>query len=894
MRVSSRTGVHAASRLALAIHLGAAGLLLYAGLAHAAPSAAVAGAEQPSRLMFDIPAQALDSAVLAFAEQAGLQVLFDSQRLKGLHSSPLKGSYSVQEGLARLLGNAPVEYRFTGDSQVTLNRVAAEHQGALALATTTVSGNLEGRKSDWVYSAPRSVSVVSREQIDRNPPRHAADMLEETSGVYSAVSQQDPGLSVNIRGIQDYGRVNMSVDGMRQNYQQSGHQQRNGTLYVDPELLSEVVIEKGATSSMGGAGVIGGIANFRTLEARDLIKPGEEIGGRIRLTSGLGGRSNGTHFIGSSAFAIGTEVWDMLVAASERHLGDYDPGTRGSIGELRTGGWRDPSINDRVKNSPVAYSGSVMRSRLAKLGLNLPQDQRLQFSYLTTQVSYDDANMLNTEKDQLWEKLGSSDVRSQNFALDYSYTPDNPLVDFKAKLYYVDNRNDQSTLQRGITPGYSITYQTDTYGAQAQNTSTFALGELSTLKANYGLEFFYDKVRPDSSQPLASGSAVNAPASEGMTPKGDRALGSLFARLDYDYDGWLNLNAGLRYDRYRLRGDTGINTRTFILGTTRQTTVPVNYDVDTEEGRFSPTFGLSIKPGVEWLQLFASYGKGWRPPAITETLITGRPHGGGAESMYPNPFLRPERSTTWEAGVNVFKENLWFDDDRLGIKVAYFDTRVEDFIFMNMGMQPPGYGMAGIGNSAYVNNLQDTRFKGVEYQLDYDAGRAYGQLAYTHMIGSNDFCSKTAWLGGVTQTVKNSTAGRAPVVGMRPDEQANSASHCSAILGSAEHMPMDRGTLTLGARFFERKLDIGARARYSAGYSEGGSNTRTTTSVYPADWKSYTVYDLYGSYRATEELTLRLAMENVTDRAYLVPMGDVLAFTLGRGRTLQGTLEYQF
>ncbi|OLF52111.1 TonB-dependent receptor [Pseudomonas chlororaphis] len=895
MSSSSRTGVHAASRLALAIHLGAAGLLLAAGPVHAAQAGAVTSAQAAqNHLMFDIPAQALDSAVLAFAEQAGLQVLFDSQRLKGLRSSPLKGSYNVQEGLARLLGNAPVEYRFTGDSQVTLNRVAAEHEGALALATTTVTGNLEARKNDWVYSAPRSVSVVGREQLDRNPPRHAADMLEEVSGVYSAVSQQDPGLSVNIRGLQDYGRVNMAVDGMRQNYQQSGHQQRNGTLYVDPELLSEVVIEKGATSGMGGAGVIGGIANFRTLEARDLIKPGEEMGGRVRVTSGLGGRSNGTHFIGSSAFAVGTEVWDMLIAASERHLGDYDPGTRGSIGELRTGGWRDPSINDRVKHSPVAYSGSVMRSRLAKLGLNLPQDQRLQLSYLTTQVSYDDANMLNTENDQLWEKLGSSDVRSQNFALDYSYIPDNPLVDFKAKLYYVDNRNDQDTLQRGITPGYSITYQTDTYGAQAQNTSTFGLGEVSTLKANYGLEFFYDKVRPDSSQPVPLGSAVNAPASEGMTPKGDRALGSLFARLDYDYDGWLNLNAGLRYDRYRLRGDTGINTRTFILGTTRQTTVPVNYDVDTEEGRFSPTFGLSIKPGVDWFQLFTSYGKGWRPPAVTETLITGRPHGGGAESMYPNPFLRPERSTTWEAGVNVFKENLWFNDDRLGIKVAYFDTRVEDFIFMNMGVQPPGYGMAGIGNSAYVNNLQDTRFKGVEYQLDYDAGRAYGQLAYTHMIGSNDFCSKTAWLGGVTQTVKNSTAGRAPVVGMRPDEQANNASHCSAILGSAEHMPMDRGTLTLGARFFERKLDIGARARYSAGYSEGGSNNQPISSVYPADWKSYTVYDLYGSYRATDELTLRLAMENVTDRAYLVPMGDVLAFTLGRGRTVQGTLEYQF
>lgn len=563
------------SRLALAIHVG-----LFAAAAPVYAAQPAVKATQPAVLMLDIPAQSLGSAVLAFADQAGLQVLFDSQRLAGLQSTTVNGQYSVQEGLARLLGNAPVEYRFNGERQVTLTRV--EQSGAaLALATTTITGL---HPNDWVYSTPRSVSVVGREQLDRNPPRHAAEMLEEAPGVYSAVSQQDPGLSVNIRGIQDYGRVNMSVDGMRQNYQQSGHQQRNGTLYVDSELLSEVVIEKGATSTMGGAGVIGGVANFRTVEAADLLKDGKEIGGRIRVTTGLGGRSNGTHFIGSSAFAVGTDVWDMLLAASERHLGDYNPGTKGSIGDLRTGTSFLPNSQERIKNTTVAYSGSVMRSRLLKLGINLPVDQRLQLSYLTTAVGYDDVNMMSAEKAQLWEKLGSSDVTAQNVALDYSYTPDNPLIDFKAKLYYVDTRNDQSTLTRGSSKGYEVTYQTNTYGFQAQNMSTFALSELSVIKANYGLEFFYDKVRPDSNQMVASDSAVTASAAESVTPKGDRAMGSLFTRLDYDYDNWLNLNAGLRYDRYRLRGETGLNTRTFIIGTTRQVGLPMTYDVDREEG----------------------------------------------------------------------------------------------------------------------------------------------------------------------------------------------------------------------------------------------------------------------------------------------------------------------
>ena len=848
---------------------------------------------------FNVPAQPLDTALYALATQAGVDLLVGDAQLQGRTGHAVQGNYSIANALSRLLEGSGIRYEHSqahGSKRPTVQlfQLPVHDGNVLSLSATQVNA---GHPEDWVYQAPRSVSVVTREQLDRNPPRHAADMLEEVSGVYSAVSQQDPGLSVNIRGIQDYGRVNMSVDGMRQNYQQSGHQQRNGTLYVDPELLSQVVVEKGATSTMGGAGVIGGIANFRTLEAADLLSDGKEIGGRIRLTTGLGGLSNGTHFIGSSAFAMGGEVWDMLLAASERHLGDYDPGTKGSIGEIRSGAALSPENPDRIKNSAVQYSGSVMRSRLIKLGLNLPEDQRLQLSYLVTEVNYDDANMMSVEKAQLWEKLGSSSVKAQNLALDYSYAPDNPLIDFKAKLYHVDNRNDQTTLTRGINPGYEITYQTDTYGLQAQNTSLFALSERSVIKANYGLEFFYDKVRPDSSQPVESGSAINASASESMTPKGDRGVASLFARLDYDYDDWLNMNAGLRYDRYRLRGKTGLNTRTFELGTTRQFSVPVNYDIDDEQGRFSPTFGLSVKPGLDWLQVFTTYGKGWRPPAVTETMISGRPHGGGAESTFPNPFLKPERSSTWELGVNVFKDSLFFNGDRLGAKVAYFDTRIDDFIFMNMGVQTPGYGMAGIGNSAYVNNLKETRFKGVEYQLDYDAGRAYGQFNYTHMIGTNDYCSKTAWLGGVTKIYKKPGGGsRAPVDAMLPDDVANAASHCSAILGSAEHMPMDRGTLTLGARFFDRKLDIGARARYSAGYAvEGGPNvTVSQTGVYPADWKPYTVYDLYGSYRVNEQLNLRLAMENVTDRAYLVPLGDVLAFTLGRGRTLQGTVEYQF
>lgn len=863
------------------------------GSVFAAESASEKAAAQRQLLAFDIAAQPLDRAALAFAEQAGIQVFFDSERLQGFESAALKGRYPIEEALRRLLGSAQVDYRFEGTSRVTLMRRAHNDEQVLQLHSTTVMGSSLSER-DETYLQPRSVAVIDREQIDRNPPRHAADMLEQTSGVYTAVSQQDPGLSVNIRGVQDYGRVNMNIDGMRQNYQQSGHQQRNGTMYIDPELLSKVTVEKSATSGMGGAGVIGGVAEFSTLNARDFIHEGKEFGGRVRATTGLGGYANGTDFIGSSAFALGNEIGDILVAASERHLGDYDPGTHGEIGELRSGSGSIAGVQDRIKNTPVAYSGSVMKSRLAKLGLNLPQDQRVQLSYLRTNVSYDDASIMDVEDgEQLWSQNGSSDVLSQNYAIDYSYSPDNTLVDVKAKLYYVDNRNDQTALPTNTAAGYEVTYQTKTYGVQLENTSTFTLTDSASLKANYGLEYFIDKVSPDSNQAVAASSAVDYPASEGLTPKGERAMGSLFTNLELDYDGWLTLSTGLRYDRYRLQGETGFNARTFILGTNSQTDYPIYYDVDREEGEFSPTFAVAVRPGVDWLQVFASYGEGWRPPAVTETLVSGRPHSGGTNTLYPNPFLKPENSQSWEVGFNILKENLLTEDDALGIKVSYFDTRIDNYTFLGIGLWRPGYGISSLSTSAYVNDLTSTRFRGVEYQLDYDAGGYYSTFTYTHMIGENQYCKKDAWLGGVLSTVTGSGR-RPPIIGMVPNEGANALESCGGIMGTAEHMPMDRGSLTLGTRLFNNTLDIGARARYSQGYALDAGDAAAVEQVYPADWKAYTVYDLYGSYKATDALTLRLALDNVTDRAYLVPLGDVLAFTLGRGRTLQGTVEYTF
>lgn len=288
--------------------------------------------------------------------------------------------------------------------------------------------------------------------------------------------------------------------------------------------------------------------------------------------------------------------------------------------------------------------------------------------------------------------------------------------------------------------------------------------------------------------------------------------------------------------------------------------------------------------------------------------MSGRPHGGNSsERVFPNPYLKPEESKDWELGFNIFKESLFFDNDRLGIKVSYFDNRIKNFSFMRYAVAMPEAPIPSLTDLSYANNLEDTRFRGVEYQLNYDMGRAYTNLSYTHMIGSNDFCSPDYFMGGAKKSGKTLKSvierytrpdGTTGVRSVREyewldDPERNGRIGCGAIMGNAAYMPADRGSLTVGARFLERRLDTGVRLRYSPGNGKD-LNAHSYKSLEQAMWPKYSVYDLYASYWMTDDLNITLVMENATDEAYFVAMGDVNNLSMARGRTLSGMLEYKF
>lgn len=881
------------------------------------------GIVQSKRVVnFDVPSGQLEDAMVTFASQSNLGLFIRDDALRSRHGHAVKGRYSVQDALQSLLAGTGVGFQIVerdGGSQVLLFDLAqTSAESAISLAPLVVKGVSSGQgQGDWVYQEPRSVSVITREQLDRRPARHAADMLEQTSGVYSSVSQQDPSLSVNIRGVQDFGRVNMNVDGVRQNYQKTGYGQRNGQMYIDPELLSGVTIDKGATNVMGSAGTLGGVATFSTVNASDFINQDKELGGKVSV----GGGNNGTNFIGSGVFAAGNETVDILLGLSRRSFGDYRSGSNGDIGnwsrveaaEDYRPGYGTKVFADALKGGKISRSGYRMESQLAKLGWNLPDNQRLQLSYMRTETDTANAgtfSVIDANADPLddtygWKNHSDSDITAQHVTMDYSLKPDGQdWLDLQLKFYYADTENETkhhgSPARYDVWPiqyavaGYDDHTRLKTYGFQAQNTSRLWQLDTHDLIADYGAEIYHDEV-------VSSSTDSNSLAA-GTTPEGKRTMASIFANFNYSHADWLVLEGGLRYDRYRLQGDASIsfnqvnpiytqdNPCTELRMSSCKDIIIVDTlygNIDDEKGKLSPSLFVGIKPGLDWLQLFGSYGKSWRPPAVTETFASGTARAGDYY-LYPNPQLDAERSKSWELGFNILKAGLFAEEDQLAVKVAYFNTSVDGYISMVANQKKPGYGINGIGNTVFQNNLKDSRFRGVEYLLSYDAGFAYGVANFTQMLGRNEYCYPYAWLGGNTTIVGS----RGNWYGA-PDEAAASGNTCTndALFSSNSFLPGARGSVTLGARAFSRKLDMGVTMRFAPGYQDKSIKSNTP---YQADWPKYQIYDLYASYPVTKDLMLRASVENVADEVYLVSYGEFMGYTPSRGRTAQASLEYRF
>jgi len=482
----------------------------------------------------------------------------------------------------------------------------------------------EGDDGQDPYTRPAPASALGADQIDLMGGQNLDDALRTLPGVFTRDNVQNPGIAVNIRNLEGSNRVNMSLDGIRQNFRFTAHEAQ-GLVYVDTALLAGVDIERGVVSGVGGAGTLTGRANFRTLGVNDVLG-NNEFGGFINLGYGSNKVSD------SETLATGARRndWAVIGAISRRSPDDYKNGD----------------------GQRVTYTGQDLVSGLIKAQYEPDDTQKLNFGA----VFYDNDFTANSY---------TQNVESRQYSVNYALTPSgNDWLDLRANVYRSDvtMRYDLApTIPGGGTAAGRIIRNLGN-GFDLSNTSRFS----DTLRSTYGVEYFRDDYRVKNSAQVP-GSGVNGP--------GKSSIASIFTDTTLTF-GPASVIAGLRYDRFTLKGSGSIAAGN-----------PVGlpggaYHVDRSDGHISPKLTIAIQAS-DWLQPYVSWGKSQRAPTVSETFIGGdHPPGAGAppQRFFPNPFLKPEKMAGVEAGFNILGDGVFSADDIARLKVNYFRHKVEDYI----------------------------------------------------------------------------------------------------------------------------------------------------------------------------------------------------------------------
>ena len=155
--------------------------MLLAGT-QAAPVMAATPAQQPSRQMgdysFAIAQQPLVSALNAFTAVTGWQVGLPAELAEGVASPGVRGALPPEKALDRLLVGTNLSYRKLGSNNIVLEKRATG--GTLALQQMTISAT---RQEQSVDSVPSTVTVHTREELDRNNVNTIKDLVRYEPGV---------------------------------------------------------------------------------------------------------------------------------------------------------------------------------------------------------------------------------------------------------------------------------------------------------------------------------------------------------------------------------------------------------------------------------------------------------------------------------------------------------------------------------------------------------------------------------------------------------------------------------------------------------------------------------------------------------------------------------------
>ena len=536
---------------------------------------------------YAIPAAELGASLGDFANQSGLLLSFDPELTRGRTAPALHGRYSAAEALRKLLQNTDLDWTPGPQGSYLLYSRSQTSGAASELEPSLVSADPGPDPKLQSYSQPQSLVYRSSEEIQRFAPISAGDLLTGIPGVQVGDARNGGALDVNIRGIQGQSRVEVTVDGSQQALDvyrgYAGTQQRS---YIDPELISSLIINKGPSTK---SGAIGGSVQMQTLQVQDILAEGKSFG--VRLTGDLWNNgieqarrnprgqnqsldaqprdSRGSQFgaqahSGSTAIAFSNDNFDVLGAYAQRQQGNYFAGKKGQnrYRSYDKYGKEEKSVATVYQaGEEVLNTSSKTESWLFKGNWRITEEQSLELSYRSSVGHYGEimpSDIFRYGTAGIYQ-YPQSKVQINAYGLRYHYLPaDNPLLDLSASLWMTDSKT--RALTSVSTAPKSQYFRSDRrwtrqdnqrIGGELSNLSKFS-GAYGELSLELGSAFQLEDLQPQKSV-LTTQHDINA---NRTLRDGSRQEFSFNTKLTYQPVERLSLWGAGRYSHYRIKDNS--------------------------------------------------------------------------------------------------------------------------------------------------------------------------------------------------------------------------------------------------------------------------------------------------------------------------------------------------
>lgn len=580
--------------------------------------------------------------------------------------------------------------------------------------------------------APPGKAVISMKEIDEQQSTQFAELVDQLPGITIDGGTRVGGERINIWGFGGEEDLNLYLDNAPLGFEQY----RYGSFFIDPDLIKQVQVIKGAHDVRSGNGGFGGSMYVTSKSAADFLKPGQDFGSRIK--AGYSDNNDEKRSLTSLYGKLNRHV-SAIVNYTYRDANDTTLGRGIWGGDQAKAG--EPAEFDVGHGDKYRYSGYRQNSLLAKLDFDY--DAHLMSLSVTDYKDEGQKPWANRRGQQaniseynirkygdyetaLYATTARNVYKNTNYSLNYRYTPHNDGIDTQLVISTSDNkrhwiRPDIAWEKMNVSVGnfgheswldYKRTF------IDINNRSWF--GDHSLL---IGLQYLnsnrdslvYNKSYEHTEE---KNFGLYTPYYQ---PSGKQQTSSIYTEFDYQLNDALTIKPSLRYDHIRSEGKENLAPDYNDLSAGH------DFSAVTHTG-VSPRLALQYELSPT-SQFYFDYAYSLQAPVIDDIYTVQ--YARASKAITSSRDLKAERLHAYKLGMTQINNDLLASKDTLSTQITLFYHKGENDIANRKGVNSVAK------DQGFNTNLAGYYNQGVDLVVNYRYRDLFADLNASYIEGKH-------------------------------------------------------------------------------------------------------------------------------------------------------------